>query len=313
MKRILLAGAAACALSMAFITPVIADEETKTEPKTEMVAQSAPPKPTEFKILEGATEGHKTPMELYLKALKAAKGGDMGALKSCFSPNSQDYLDETSWEGEGDEEQTYLQVMAGILKGYNEEGLVREQGTVGNYAVIAVKNGEAVNMVKVVREGKWNDDGTESPKNWYLSSYSSTDYRTDFNAPGVKSIRDAIEKGDVAKLKEHLDEWQTKVLDLVTGVEEGVDGYALLLKRLKKLNNAEVKPIFLLNRYDSSLAYWFHSEKGDTFLVLRFSGGMVDWETDKKYTKVEININLTTDFQNDPADAFKNFVGDWDW
>ncbi|MBZ0137895.1 MAG: hypothetical protein K8I27_16185 [Planctomycetes bacterium] len=312
MKRILLAGVAAGALSMAFIAPVIADEAGATAGKVELVAQDALPKPGELKVQEGNLEGHKKPMEVYLKALKAAKGGDMAGLKGCFQPDSQDYLDEASWESDGDEEQTYLQVMAKILKGYSEEGVLREQGKVGNFAVIAVKNGEAVNMVKLVREGKWTEEG-ETPKNWYLASYSSSDYRTDYAAPGVKSIKDAIEKGDVAKLKEHLDEWQTKALDLITGVEEGVDGYALLLKRLQKLNNAEVKPLFILNRYDSTMAYWFHSDKGDTFLVLRFMGDTYDWETEKKYTKVQIDISATSDFQKDPAETFKNFVQDWSW
>lgn len=310
MKRILLAGVAACALSMSFTSPVIADEEVKTA-ETDLVAQEATLKPTDLKIGEGTLDGHKKPMDVYLKALKAAKAGEMETLTGCFRFDDRESLAENSWEGDGDK--TYLQIVAGILKGYSEEGMVREQGKVGKYAVIAVKNGEAVNLVKVVLEGKRDEDWNEGPKSWFLASYSATDYRTDYNAPGVKSIRDAIDTGNVEKLKEHLDEWQTKVLDLVTGVEEGVDGYALLLKRLKKLTSAEAKPIFILNRWDSTLAYWFHTETSDTFLVLRFMGDMTDWETDKKYTKVQIDINLTTDFQNDAGETFKNFVSDWDW
>lgn len=307
MNRILMAGVAACALSMAFTTPVIAEEEGKIE----LVAQGALPKPTELKIGEGTLEGHKKPMEVYLKAVKAAKAGEMDTLKGCFLPDEQESLGETSWEGDGDK--TYLQIMADILKGYSEEGQVREQGKVGEYAAIVVKNGEAINMVRVVLEGKRDENWNEGPKSWYLASYSSTDYRTDYNAPDVKTIRDAIEKGDVAKLKEYLDEWQTKVLDLVSGGEEGTDGYVLLVKSLQKLNKKDVKPVIVLNRYVNSLAYWFHTEQGDTFIVLRFMGDMYDWETEKRYTQVQVDITTTADFKKDSSETFKNFVADYDW
>ena len=311
MKRILMAGAVACALSMAFTAPVIADEETKIE--NEVVAQEALPKPDELKIQDGTVEGHKKPMDVYLKALKAAKAGDAEALKTCFAPDSREYLDNLSYDNDENEEETTAQALVRVLKGYSEEALVRAQGKVGNYAVIAVKNGEAVNLVKVTREGKWNDDGTEGPKNWYLASNYVGEYRTDYNAPGLKSLRDAIEKGDIAKLKEHLNEWQTKALDLITGVEEGVDGYALLMKRLQKIVKSEAKPVFILSRYDSALAYWFHSEEGDTFLVVRFNGDMYDWETEKKYTQVQLELEDTSEFHKDAGQAFKDFVSDWDW
>lgn len=307
MKRILLAGVAACALSMSFTSPVIADEDTKTE----LVAEDAVPKPTDLKFLDGTNEGHKKPMDVYLKAVKAAKGGDMAALKSCFRLDDRDDLDETnSWDGG---EKTYLQWMGDILKGYSEEGMVREQGKIGKYAVIAVKNGEAVNLVKVVLEGK-RDEKTweEGPRDWFLASYRPMEYRIDYNAPGVKAIRDMIDKGDVAKMKEYLEEWQTKTLDLITGAEDGVDGYALLMKRLKKITSSEAKPIFLLGRYDTALCYWFHSEESDTFLVLRFTEQQ-DWQTDKRHTEVKLELDKICDFHRDAGKAFRDFVGDYDW
>ena len=164
-----------------------------------------------------------------------------------------------------------------------------------------------------MRVGKYNDNGEMTDRNWYLSSYSSSDYRCDFNAPGVKEIRDAIEKGDVEKIKPHLDEYQTQVLDLITGVEEGVDGYSLLMKRLKKLTSSEAKPTIILNRWDSSLCYWFHTDKADSFIVLRFQGDAYDWQTDKKYTDVKVEIGATNEFKKDAGKAFKDFVQDWGW
>lgn len=309
MKRILLAGVAAIALSAMFVSPVVADkaEGSKVTPVAEGV-----PAPDALKINAGVAEGHKSPLEVYKKAIKAAKGGDMAALKSCFDPNNLDYIEEESWDSEGEEKLTYLGAMAKVLKGYSEEGVERAQGSVGDYAIIAVKNGEAVNLVKTARIAKWTDEGESKDKNWYLASYYGHEYRIDYNAPAVKTIRDAIEKGDVEKLKEHLDQYQTQVLDLITGVEEGVDGYALLLKRLKKIGGGEAKPTIILARNDNALAYWFHTDKGDSFLVLRFMESY-DWQTEKKFTQVQIEISYTSQFQKDAGETFKNFVADWSW
>ena len=311
MNRILLAGVAVVALSAMFVSPVVADKTDGNSKATPL--GDALPAPDALKINDGEAEGHKRPIDVYKKAIKAAKAGDTEKLKSCIQPDYQDYADEDSWEKDGEKTLTYVQLMASILKNYSEEAVERAQGKVGDYAVIAVKNGEAANLVKVVRVGKYNEDGEMENRNWYLSSYTASDYRCDYNAPGVMSIRTAIEKGDVAKLKEHLDEYQTQALDLITGVEEGVDGYALLLKRLKKLTAVEAKPTIILNRYDSSLAYWFHTDKGDSFIVLRFQGDTYDWENDKKYTSVKVELNSTNEFHKDAGKAFKDFVQDWDW
>ncbi|MCB9932195.1 MAG: hypothetical protein H6841_02105 [Planctomycetes bacterium] len=307
MKRILLAGVAAIALSAMFVSPVVADKVEGG--KVTLVAEGVPA-PDALKINAGVKEGHKAPLEVYKKALKAAKAGEMETLKACFNPNNIDGIDSQSWDSDGDEELTNLGSMAKVLKGYSEDGAERAQGSVGDYAIIAVKNGEAVNLVKCVRVAKWTDDGEEKDKNWYLSSYYANEYRIDYNAPGVKEIRDAIEKGDVAKLKEHLDEYQTQVLDLIT--EEGTDGYALLLKSLKGIAAPDAKPAIILSRSDNALAYWFHSDKGDKFLVLRFME-TYDWKTEKKYTQVNVEVSYTSQFKKDAGETFKNFVADWSW
>lgn len=306
MKRILLAGVAALALSALYVSPVVAD---KAEGSRLIPVAEGVPAPDALKVNAGVKEGHKSALEVYTKAVKAAKAGEMETLKGCFDPNTVEYIEQEAWDSDGEEKLTHLANIANILKGYSEAGAERAQGSVGDYAVIVVQNGEAVNMVKCVRVNKWSE--TESKdKNWYLASYYGNEYRIDYNAPDVKKVRDAIEKGDVEKLKEHLDQYQTQVLDLISG--DGTDGYALLLKSLKAIGSKEVKPTTILSRGDNALAYWFHTDKSDSFLVLRFMESY-DWQTEKRFTQVQIEISYTSQFKKDAAETFKSFVQDWAW
>jgi hypothetical protein len=318
MNRILLAGAAVMLLSIAAISPAVADEGQSG--KMTLAADTIPA-PGTLKVNPGVAEGHKAPLEVYKKAVAAAKAGEMEKLKSCFNPNNLDYIDEESWESEGETKLTYLGAMAATLKGFADEGAERAQGAVGDYAVITVKNGESVNLVKCVRVAKWTEKGEEKDKNWYLSTYYANEYRIDYNAPGVKTIREAIEKGDVEKLKEHLDPWQTQVLDLIAGVQEGVDPYALLMKRLQGFGggkDSKLTPTVLLDRSGTRVAYWFHQDKtdaaaaSDSFIVLQFWEDW-DWQTDKKFTNVRVDIAATTEFHKNGAETFKNWVQDWSW
>lgn len=314
MNRILVAAAALVLLSVT----VLADEGQSGKMT---LASDKIPAPSTLKVNAGVAEGHKSAIEVYKKAIAAAKAGEMEKLKSCFNPNNLDYIDEESWESEGETKLTYLGAMAATLKGYSEEGAERSQGAVGDYAIITVKNGEAVNLVKCVRVAKWTEKGEEKDKNWYLSTYYASEYRIDYNAAGVKAIRDAIEKGDVEKLKEYLDPWQTQVLDLISGVQEGVDPYALLMKRLQTMGggkDSKITPTILLDRSGTRLAYWFHQDKTDTttasdsFIVLQFWEDW-DWQTDKKFTNVRIDIASTTEFHKNSAETYKNWVQDWSW
>lgn len=308
MNRMLFACAVALVLSLGFISPVTAD---KIEGKGEItpVADKVPG-PTDLKVNDGVLEGHIKPNDVLKKAIKAAKADELDNLKSCFNPNIREYLDNSSWgEKDGDNELTNLQAMVRVLKTYPDDGGIElKQGKVGDYVALAVKNGDAANLVQVQRLKKWEDKSKD--KNWFLTSYSAYEYRIDYNAPGLKEIRDAIDSGDVEAMKEHLNVWQTGVLDLITGVEEGIDGYGLLMKRFQKITKNADKPVILKQNGSSAIAYWFHSEKADTFLVLRFSE-QTDWETSKKYTNVEIDIQNTSEFSKDSAQQFNSWVGDW--
>ena len=312
MNRILMAGVATLAFCAMFTSPVVADKADGSSKATPVA--EALPAPDALKINDGEAEGHKRPIDVYKKAVKASKAGDLEALKSCFEEDSREYMDNDSYEKDGDKELTYAGLLAKILKNYSEDAVERAQGRVGYYAVVAVKNGEAANLIRCKCIGKWDDEaGGYAHRNWYLATYNADDYRLDYNAPGVKEIRDAIEKGDVAKLKEHLSESETPALELISGVEEGIDGYALLLKRLKKLTASEAKPTIILNDWNSSLAYWFHTDKEDKFIVLHFSTAYENWDMDKRFTKVEIAITDTNGFMKSAGDKFQEFVGDWDW
>lgn len=310
----MLTGAAALAMSFAIVSPASADENKGSGAQ---LLKGEVPAASELKIKDGTAEGHKSPLEVVKKAVKAAKAGEMATLKACIAADARDYLDEKSWDS--DKEETNLQMIAKIIGGWTEENLMQlEQGKVGNYAIVAVKNGEMAHIVKTSRvapEDKEESAGGKKVHNWFLTSGSPYEYRIDYNAAGVKTIREAIQKSDGAKLKENLQEWQTNTLELLKGVQEGVDPYDLLAKRLNKIisNGGETaKPRLLLNRYGSSVAYWFSSEKADTFLVLQFWEDY-DWESGKKFTKVTIDLDSTSNFHKDAAGTFTNWVSDYEW
>lgn len=308
----MLTGAAALALSFAIVSPAHADTDEGKGSGAQLLWGEVPAV-KDLVIKEGTAEGHKSPTEVLTKAIKAAKAKDMAGLKSCIAEDARAYLDEKSWDGDG--EQTNIQVLTGILAAWNEEQMMAlEQGKVGNYAVVVVKNGDMAHLVKAMRIAPEAEDD-KKVYNWFLASGSPYEYRIDYNAPGVKAIREAVGKSDGAKLKEHLDEWQTSTLDLLSGVQEGADPYDLLVKRLNKIasNGGEnAKPRLLLNRYSNAIAYWFSSDKGNTFLVLSFREEL-DWETNKRSTKVTVDIDSTSNFHKDAGNTFTGWVSDYDW
>jgi hypothetical protein len=276
-----------------------------------------PPAPKELTAKEGTAEGHKTPLEVAAKAIKAAKADQLATVKACLGKAALRNVDDKSWDS-GAKDQTNLQLLATLLAAMDVDGLAQlEQNTVGNYAVVVARRGDAMHLIRTVREAPDEGDADgRKPHNWMLATYTSHDYRVDYNAPGVKAIRDAIDAGDTAKLKEWIDPDQTRVLDLLSDLQEGVDPYVLLIKRLQKvIKNAE-KPRILLARYMSGqqnqMAFWFHAEAGDTFLALTFSDEL-DWETSKYSTKVRLNLDNTGYFHRDAGDQFKQFINDYDW
>jgi hypothetical protein len=305
-----MAVAVALLMGVAFVSTITADKNEQSK----LATLEEVPGTDELKAKDGVAEGHKTPLELVKKAIAAAKADELANLKACFNPEIVEYVDNESWDS-GDEKLTNLQHIGKLLKGYNAETLMQlEQNTVGNYAVVACKNGEKVNIVKVVRKQPEGADtsGGKKTHNWYLAGYSPYEYRIDYNTSGVKTIRDAIEKGDVAKMKEHLDEWQTETLDLLEGVQEGVDPYGLLMKRMQKIIKNAEEPKILVSRNMNSIAYWFHSDTADTFLVISFNEEY-NWEDDTRSTKAKIDLETTARFHRDAGQEFKNFVSDWDW
>lgn len=319
MSRMLLwAGAAALAVGTA-VVPVTADEHS--DAKLGLLAEV--PAPKELKIKDGTAEGHKTPAEVLGKAIKAAKADEMETLKACLGKDAARNADYDYYGGFGEEKgSTYLKAFGKLLAAYDDKAenfKTMEQGTVGNYAVVAVRKGEAVHMVRCVREAPEDADkeGGKKVYNWFLASCTPSDYRVDYNTSAMKTFRETLDSGDVAKLKEFIQEQDTPTLNLLKDVQEGVDPYGLLMKRLQKIGKNAEKPVLLLSRwgsgYENQVAFWFHSDTADTFIVLRFRDDSSDWENKKYQTKLYLDLYNIAEFHKDAGDHFKNFINDWDW
>ncbi|MBK9976167.1 MAG: hypothetical protein IPP14_15450 [Planctomycetes bacterium] len=276
------------------------------------------PKLAELKINDGTDEGFKAPADVVTKAIKAAKESKMADLKLCLNGDARNRADEKSWSSS--EGNTNLKELQTVLATFSEEGMqTLKQGTVGNYAVVLANSPMGAHLIRVVREqieleAKEGEEAKKLPYNWYLSSYSSDDYQINLNAPNFKEIIEAINKGDVTKMKEFLEPYETQGLELLVGMKEGVDPYDLLIQRLKKIiTNGQGKPTVLLNRYSSEVAFWFNSEAGDTFIVLNFWTETTDWKTKKKQTVARIGFSRTAEFHKKAGPAFKGWVNDYDW
>lgn len=308
MKRVLFAGALALLLTVSLTTFVHAD---KNKGASGVQTMSELPKPADLTIKEGATEGHKQPNEVMALAIKYAKADDNDNLKKCFAPNNRTQLDKDSWnEKEGDKTLTRIQALARELKKYPDGGgATLKQARGGKYAVVVVNVEKLVHMVRVGLTHNWKN--AKEPDDWYLTSISAVDYRIDYNAPGLKEVRDAVDSGDKKAMKDHLNQFQTDALDVIDGVEEGVDAYGLLMKRFQKIAKNADKPTILLNYNTDSVAYWFHSDTADTFLVLTFREDMKDWNSNKKYIRVEFDLSSMKQFIQDSQKGYRNWVGDF--
>ncbi|MCC6464676.1 MAG: hypothetical protein IT463_04980 [Planctomycetes bacterium] len=318
MKRfVAVAAAAALLVGAVFVGPVQADE-TKEAPALVQMGEKLPA-PGELIMKDGTDEGFKKPGEVLARALKAAKEDKLADLKACLLKEGRDSADEESWDG-GDDKLTNLQVLAKFLKSVGEEvGNASAQNTVGTYAVIPVKSAKGTHLVRMVledaNEGAEVPEGEEAPKakpNWYLGNYRLSELDVDYGSPQIAELREAIKKGDAAKLKERISEWESQTLELLSGVQEGVDPYALLAKRLQKIGEMGEKPTVLLNRYTNSVAYWFHSDKGDAFLCLRFDQDF-DWQNNTRNTKVMLDLPSISSFHTNAAGQFSGWVANYDW
>jgi len=296
---------AACALALlASVTAVNADRNRGGD----VQLMNEMPKPAGLKVEAGQDEGHKSPIEVVTKAIKAAKEGDTDALLTCIPKEQHDQAKQRDWSA-GQEEVTNLASLTAILARFDTDHLREmKQGSVGNYAVVSVRHGEALHMIRTSR----TKIGDSDERNWMLSHASPQYYRIDYNAPDVRSIREAVMGDDVKKLVEFLDEYQCRGLEMLKGVDPEVDPYALLQQRLKSNMESAERPIWLLNTYTNSVALWFHSDKGDKFVVLAFREDR-DWRTSEVRTKVVIDIDATSTFHTGAFNAYRNWVADWNW
>lgn len=317
-KVALLACAAALTFGYAAIGTIRADDSVARRAAEVVKGQDDKlPKASALKTNDGTDEGHKSALQVVTKAIKAAKEKKLGDLKACIAADGRRYADEKSWSSS--EGATNLQDMAKVLATYSDEGLsLLKQNTVGNYAVVMCTSPLGTHMVRAIREAqeleaKEGEEAKKGPENWYLTAYSANDYETNYNSPQVKQIIDVITKGDAAKLKDFLDPWETQGLELLAGVKEGADPYELLAQRLKTIiSNGEGKPTLLLHRYSSEVAFWFSSDKGDTFIVLNF-WNETDWESKKKSTSARIAFNNTAQFHKNSGSTFQSWVDNYDY
>lgn len=259
-----------------------------------------------LKINAGTAEGRKTPTEVVTTAIKAAKDGKMDALKAVFTKDNQQYLEnESYYKGQNIKA---IDAVAIVLATYDPANLKEfAQNTYGNYAIV-MHNTKAtgLRLIRTVYE----------KKNWCLRDYWIDEYSRDYSA-GLKETREAIDAGG-AKLKEHIDQYESDTLDLLVGAQDGVDPYDLLSKRLKKLSSGEGSPRIFLNYWSSEVAYWFNNPKAgekeakDKFLVLKFTTEY-DWKKGETFNVCKVALQNTAQFHKRPGGKFKEWVQDYDY
>jgi hypothetical protein len=262
------------------------------------------PSPDALKIVAGTAEGHKTPTEVLTKAIKAAKDGKMDALKSCFTKDAQKQLDETYYGN--NKEQKYIEVVAQQLAGLDPAKLSEiPQNTCGKYAIIKTETEKGTHFIRT----SW------AVKNWYLKDYHPDDYSRNY-MNGMEDIKKIIESGTGAKLKEKLEAYETETLELLVGVQEGVDPYDLLLKRIKKITTGEGKPKMFLNYWSAEIALWFNNPKAegakDSFLAIRLTP---EWDSKSGATSYVAKVGLynTAQFHKRAGYQFTYWVQDWEY
>ncbi len=276
--------------------------------------RTALPKLSDLKTEGAASEGRQSPLAVVQRAIQAARADDIATLKTCFSRWATGEADQVSLSANNEKGRTNAQEVAGLLATMETEGMAEiAQTTRGDYAVVAARAGSALHMIRTVRE---EIDGEKPSHAWVLMSPYGADYRMDYNAPDARKLREAIEAADAPALKKLMEEDDVRSLELLSGMQEGVDPFVLLARRLQKvIKNAE-SPRVLLSRsgmgMQSTAAYWFAGESGSTFLAVQFVDDW-DWEARKYTTRVRLNLLVTGQFHAKPAEHYRQFVGDYDW
>lgn len=283
--------------------------------ETTVQFQEKMPKQSELKISDGAEAGHKTPLEVVAKAIKAAKEGKLADLKACLDSDGKRSADENSYQGEG---RTNLKEVSLYLAAYSEEGLKAvAQNTIGSYAIVLCQSPLGTHVVRAVLEAqelpaKEGEEAKPGPKNWYIKYSMFQDFEIDVNAPQVKQIIDAINKADAAKLKEFIDPFDARLYEFIAGVKEGADPFEMLALKLKKIINTGSKPVMLYAYYSSEAAFWFSHEGKDAFIILSFRSE-TDYETKKKSTEVKVGLTNTASFAAEPSSQFNGWTQNWNW
>lgn len=259
------------------------------------------PKPSELKTLEGKMAGHKTPLEVVTKAVKAAKESKIDEVKMCFPKSSRQYLDNKTYVN--NKETTQIKLIADFFAKLDASKLKElKQNTVGRYAVVMAQSDLGTHLIRVTLvAGSWR----------LLDNYYER-YTIDY-LMGMDGLRKAITSGKGADIKPYIDPEGAKVLDLLADQQAGVDPYDLLAKRLQKIISADVAPHWLVNRYtQDTAALWFHSDKGDSFLVINIAREWDNKSFDYK-TVLRIPLDALANFAKDPGPTFKNWVANHDW
>ncbi|GIK52887.1 MAG: hypothetical protein BroJett014_18600 [Planctomycetota bacterium] len=298
-------GAAMLALTLGMSLKVQASESVERVAKA-MQEDEKLVSPGDLKIVAGKDEGHKSPTEVLTKAIKAAKDGKMDVLKTCWVKDAHDQLEYTGYYK--NKEAKNIEIIAMHLATFDAAKLAElKQNTVGKYAVVKTVTENRTHLIRAV----WN------AKNWYLKDTYGDEYIRDYTA-GLKEMREAIESGSGAKIKDKLDPWETDALELLVGVQEGVDPYDLLAKRLKSISTGEGAPQVFLSIWSYELAYWFNNPKAgekeakDKFLVLKFTTEY-DWKKGETFNVCKVALQNTAQFHKRPGGKFKEWVQDYDY
>ena len=297
-------GAAALAMMIGLTMPVQADE---TRLMTNVMEDEEKlPAADALKIVAGTADGHKSPTEVLTAGIKAAKDGKMDVLKTCFNKDSQEALDYDSYYK--DKQAKNIDIIAMHLATFDPAKLTElAQNTCGKYAVVMTQTAAGTHLIRAI----WHT------KNWYLKDTSGEDFIRDYNA-GLKELREAVDSVSGEKLKDRLDQYETDALDLLVGVQDGVDPYDLLAKRLKKITTSEAKPRVFLSTWGWELAMWFSNPKAgekeskDNFLVVKFVQEY-DYKKNESFTVAKVALNSTAQFHKRPGNKFKEWTWDWDY
>lgn len=271
-------------------------------------------KRADLKIEQGKIKDHTDPESVIKRAITAAKEDKLAVLKACFPNTDHEELDKEAWGS--DKKLTNLQAISKVFASFDIEKIrLLKQNTVGNRAVALVTSEAGRHVVQLKLrdpDEQWNSD-KEKPKGWYMyKPYSADSFLTNYASDEMEKMREAIKSADTKTLMEYLETSETKAFELISGIKEGVDPYALLATRLQRIMATSAKPYPLFQESGSTVAYWFEGEKESAFLVVNFAS-MRDWQTKELKTTVKINMYWTAEFHGDKGGSFKNFTADWGW